>query len=164
MVRFRVVYFEILIKYCFYFFSPSQVLRLLYANKGRHLLTLSSNAILKLWKWGPSEKNSRGKVRCMGELNYFKFNTLVLLSCFLKAIITFCQPTTSVPPLLWQPEEGILMKNDTTEANPREAAGCIALCKNEWRIISSSGGKVSLFNANKFKVCFFNITNMRLLS
>ncbi|KAG2624700.1 hypothetical protein PVAP13_3KG469300 [Panicum virgatum] len=102
--------------------SPTKVLRLLYANKGRHLLTLSSNAILKLWKWGPSEKNPRGR------------------------------PTTSVPPLLWQPEEGILMKNDTTKANLGEAAGCIALHKKERYIISSSGGKVSLFDTNTFKV------------
>ncbi|XP_039836647.1 disease resistance protein Pik-2-like isoform X5 [Panicum virgatum] len=102
--------------------SSTKVLRLLYAIKGKCLLTLSSNAILKLWKWGPSEKNSRGK------------------------------PTTSVPPLLWQPEEGILMKNDTTKANLGEAAGCIALHKKERYIISSSGGKVSLFDTNTFKV------------
>jgi hypothetical protein len=44
------------------------------------------------------------------------------------------------------------MKNDTTEANLGEAAGCIALHKKEWHIISSSGGKVSLFNPNTFKV------------
>jgi len=69
--------------------SPTKVLRLLYANKGRHLLTLSSNAILKLWKWGPSEKNPRGRVRCMGDLSYFYFDTVVLFSCFLKAITNF---------------------------------------------------------------------------
>jgi len=43
------------------------------------------------------------------------------------------------------------MKNDTTEANLGEAAGCIALYK-EWYIISSSGGKVSQFATNTFEV------------
>ncbi|RLM98980.1 hypothetical protein C2845_PM06G06830 [Panicum miliaceum] len=70
--------------------SSTKVLRLLYANKGKYLLTLSSNAILKLWKWRPSEKNPRGRVRCMGELNYFYFDIVVLFNCFLKAVTTFC--------------------------------------------------------------------------
>jgi hypothetical protein len=70
--------------------SSTKVLRLLYANNGKYLLTLSSNAILKLWKWGSSEKNPRGRVRCMGELNYFYFDIVVLFSYFLKAVITFC--------------------------------------------------------------------------
>jgi len=102
--------------------ASTKVLRLLYANEGKNLLTLSSNAILKLLKWEASDKNPRGR------------------------------PTTSVPPLLWQPEEGILMTNDTTEANPREVAGCIALSKYEWSIRSSSGGKVSLFQTASFKI------------
>ncbi|PUZ64082.1 hypothetical protein GQ55_3G115400 [Panicum hallii var. hallii] len=102
--------------------SSTKVLRLLYANKRKYLLTLSSNAILKLWKWGPSEKNPRGK------------------------------PTTSVPPLLWQPKEGILMTNDTTEANIGAAPACIALSKDDSVIISTSGGKVSLFITETFKV------------
>jgi len=102
--------------------ASTKVLRLLYANERKNLLTLSSNAILKLLKWEASDKNPRGR------------------------------PTTSVPPLLWQPEEGILMTNDTTEANPREVAGCIALSKYEWSISSSSGGKVSLFQTASFKI------------
>jgi len=43
------------------------------------------------------------------------------------------------------------MKNDTTEANLGEAAGCISLNKKEWYIISSSGGKVSQFTTNTLK-------------
>jgi hypothetical protein len=70
--------------------SSCKVLRLLYANKGKYLLTLSSNAILKPWKWGPCEKNPCTRVRCMGELNYFYFDTVVLFSHFLKAVATFC--------------------------------------------------------------------------
>jgi hypothetical protein len=62
----------------------------MYANKGNYVFTLSSNATLMLRNWGPSEKNPRGRVRCMGELNYFYFDIVVLFSCFLKAVTTFC--------------------------------------------------------------------------
>ncbi|PUZ64118.1 hypothetical protein GQ55_3G118600 [Panicum hallii var. hallii] len=62
------------------------------------------------------------------------------------------KPTTSVPPLLWQPEEGILMTNDTTEANTGAAAACIALSKYEGYISYASGGKISLFNMKASKV------------
>jgi hypothetical protein len=55
------------------------------------------------------------------------------------------------------------MTNDTIEANTEAAAACIALSKNECYIISASGGKISLFNM-MFKVLFFSVTNMRLLS
>ncbi|XP_025805198.1 disease resistance protein RPP13-like isoform X2 [Panicum hallii] len=61
------------------------------------------------------------------------------------------KPTTSVPPLLWQPEEGILMTNDTTEANTGAVASCIALSKNESYIISASEGEITLFNAKTFR-------------
>jgi hypothetical protein len=56
------------------------------------------------------------------------------------------------------------MTNDTIEANTGAAAACIALSKIECYIISASGGKISLFNAKTFKVLFFSVTNMRLLS
>jgi hypothetical protein len=56
------------------------------------------------------------------------------------------------------------MTNDTTEANTGAAAARIALSKDERYIISASCGKVSLFFVKTFKVLFFSVTNIRLLS
>jgi WD40 repeat protein len=53
---------------------------------------------------------------------------------------------------LWQLEEGILMTNDTTEANTGAAAACIALSKYEGYTSYASGGKISLFNMKTSKV------------
>jgi hypothetical protein len=58
-----------------------------------------------------------------------------------------------VAPQLWQPSNGILMTNDTTDSNPEEATACIALSKNDSYVMSASGGKVSLFTMITFKVC-----------
>ncbi|WVZ96533.1 hypothetical protein U9M48_042162, partial [Paspalum notatum var. saurae] len=104
--------------------SPYQeVVRLLYTNKGEGLLSLSSNAVHNLWKWWSSEKNPRGKC------------------------------TTSVPPHLWQAEDGILMENDIANDNPEEATSCIVLSRDDHYLISASGGRISVFNMRTFHVC-----------
>ncbi|CAL9073806.1 unnamed protein product [Musa hybrid cultivar] len=102
--------------------TSSKVVRLLYTNSGLAVLALGSNAIHKLWKWTRNERNPSGK------------------------------STASVAPQLWQPSNGILMTNETSDNNPEEATACIALSKNDSYVMSASGGKVSLFNMMTFKV------------
>ncbi|THU71725.1 hypothetical protein C4D60_Mb04t04510 [Musa balbisiana] len=102
--------------------TSSKVVRLLYTNSGLGVLALGSNAIHKLWKWTRNERNPSGK------------------------------STASVAPQLWQPSNGILMANETSDSNPEEATACIALSKNDSYVMSASGGKVSLFNMMTFKV------------
>ncbi|WOL18286.1 protein TPR2-like [Canna indica] len=102
--------------------TTSKVVRLLYTNSGLAILALGSNAIHKLWKWTRNERNPSGK------------------------------STASVAPQLWQPSNGILMTNETSDNNPEEATACIALSKNDSYVMSASGGKISLFNMMTFKV------------
>ncbi|XP_010259449.1 PREDICTED: protein TPR1 isoform X3 [Nelumbo nucifera] len=102
--------------------SPSKVVRLLYTSSGVGILALGSNGIQKLWKWSRNEQNPSGKA------------------------------TASVAPQHWQPNSGLLMTNDVSDANPEEAVPCIALSKNDSYVMSASGGKVSLFNMMTFKV------------
>ncbi|KAF8394610.1 hypothetical protein HHK36_020824 [Tetracentron sinense] len=100
----------------------SKVVRLLYTNSGVGILALGSNGIQKLWKWSRSEQNPSGKA------------------------------TASVTPQHWQPNSGLLMTNDVSDANPEETVPCIALSKNDSYVMSASGGKISLFNMMTFKV------------
>ncbi|URD94706.1 CTLH [Musa troglodytarum] len=102
--------------------NSTKVVRLLYTNSGLAILALGSNAVHKLWKWTRNERNPSGK------------------------------STASVAPQLWQPSNGILMTNETSDGNPEEATACIALSKNDSYVMSASGGKVSLFNMMTFKV------------
>ncbi|KAM0861873.1 hypothetical protein ACQ4PT_045607 [Festuca glaucescens] len=102
--------------------QATKVVRLLYTNSGVGLLALGSNAIQRLWKWNRSEQNPSGKA------------------------------TASVVPQHWQPNSGLVMANDTGEANPEESVPCIALSKNDSYVMSACGGKVSLFNMMTFKV------------
>ena len=64
------------------------------------------------------------------------------------------QATTKATPQLVQPASGILMTNDLVDARPEEAVPCFALSKNDSYIMSASGGKISLFNTQTFKVIF----------
>ncbi|KAF6138778.1 hypothetical protein GIB67_040910 [Kingdonia uniflora] len=103
--------------------TSGKIVRLIYTNSGLAVLALASSAVHKLWKWQRQERNPSGK------------------------------STTSVLPLLWQPANGTLMTNDTSDVNPsEEPAACIALSKNDSYVMSASGGKVSLFNMMTFKV------------
>lgn len=65
------------------------------------------------------------------------------------------QSNASVAPQLWQPSNGALMTNETTDTNPEEVTPCIALSKNDSYVMSGSGGKISLFNMMTFKVHSF---------
>ncbi|WVZ96500.1 hypothetical protein U9M48_042132 [Paspalum notatum var. saurae] len=103
--------------------SSSKVICLLYTNNGEELLALCSNAVHKLWKWECSEKNPRGK------------------------------STTSIPPQLWQPENGIPMKNDTANnGTHKKVTGCIALRKSDDYLVSASGGRLSVFDTSTFEI------------
>lgn len=46
---------------------------------------------------------------------------------------------------LWQPTNGIVMSNETGDNNmTEESTGCIALSKNEFYVMTTSRGKVSV--------------------
>ncbi|KAK4479184.1 hypothetical protein RD792_014695 [Penstemon davidsonii] len=53
-------------------------------------------------------------------------------------------------PMLWEPN-GLVMTNDISNVNSENVVPCIALSKHDSYVISSSGGKVSLFNMMTFK-------------
>ncbi|XP_057429442.1 topless-related protein 2-like [Lotus japonicus] len=59
--------------------------------------------------------------------------------------------TASVVPQHWQPNNGLLMNNDVRD-NSEAAVPCIALSKNDSYVMSSCGGKISLFNMMTFKI------------
>ncbi|XP_047321907.1 topless-related protein 4-like isoform X2 [Impatiens glandulifera] len=101
--------------------TASKVSRLTYTNSGLSILSLSTNAVHKLWKWQRNERNLTGKA------------------------------TANFAPHIWQPNSGILMTNDISGINPEENASCFALSKNDSYILSASGGKISLFNMMTFK-------------
>ncbi|KAE8010286.1 hypothetical protein FH972_006670 [Carpinus fangiana] len=102
--------------------SSNKVVRLIYTNSGVGVLALGSNGVQKLWKWTRNEQNPSGKA------------------------------TASVVPQHWQPNSGLLMSNDVSGVNLKEAVPCIALSKNDSYVMSACGGKVSLFNMMTFKV------------
>lgn len=62
------------------------------------------------------------------------------------------QATTKNAPQLVQPTSGVLMTNDLTNAKTEDSLPCFALSKNDSYVMSSSGGKISLFNMMTFKV------------
>lgn len=64
------------------------------------------------------------------------------------------QATSKVAPQLVQPASGILMTNDLAGAKPEDVVPCFALSKNDSYVMSTSGGKISLFNMMTFKVGF----------
>lgn len=53
--------------------------------------------------------------------------------------------SVDISPQLWQPSSGELMTNIVDLRNPKKTVHCFALSKNDSYVISSSGGKVSLF-------------------
>ncbi|KAL5559751.1 hypothetical protein UlMin_035962, partial [Ulmus minor] len=102
--------------------KTDKILRLLYTHSGNSILALASNGVHLIWKWTKREHNLSG------------------------------QATTKVAPQLMQPTSGMLMVNDLTNAKPSDALPCFTLSKNDSYIMSSSGGKVSLFNMVTHKV------------
>ncbi|XP_024023613.1 topless-related protein 1 [Morus notabilis] len=98
-----------------------KISRLIYTNSGTSILALASNAIHLLWKWLRTDQNLSTKA------------------------------TTKAAPQLVQPTSGMLMTNDLTNSRPEDAVPCFALSKNDSYVMSSSGGKISLFNMMSFK-------------
>ncbi|XP_071712277.1 topless-related protein 4-like [Rutidosis leptorrhynchoides] len=97
------------------------IVKLLYTNTGSGVLALAYNAVHKLWKWQKTEQNPTGNA------------------------------TTEEAPRMWQPTSGILMINDIRDVDTDTAVPCLAISKNNSYVISSSGGKVSLYNMTSFK-------------
>ncbi|CAL9221324.1 unnamed protein product [Arabidopsis halleri] len=58
--------------------------------------------------------------------------------------------TASVTPQHWEPASGVLMTN-CVPVNPVGTIPCVALSKNNYYVVSASGGMVSLFNILTFK-------------
>ncbi|XP_039044303.1 topless-related protein 1-like [Hibiscus syriacus] len=103
--------------------EADKISRLIYTNAGNAILALASNATHLLWKWPRNDLNLSGKA------------------------------TTDVPPQLWQPKSGPQrMINDITGITPEEAVPFFALSKNESYLLSTSGGRISLFNMLTFKI------------
>ncbi|XP_075509796.1 topless-related protein 4-like isoform X1 [Primulina tabacum] len=101
--------------------ASAKVSKLMFTNSGFAILALAANAVHKLWKWPKNDRNPTGKASA---------NTV---------------------PQQWQPASGIVMTNDTSDANPEDGVSCFALSKNDSYVLSASGGKISLFNMMTFK-------------
>lgn len=103
--------------------QSTQVIRMIYTNSGGAILALTFDAVHKLWKWPRSKQNPTGKA------------------------------TTSMLPQLWLPSSRKSMTNEISESNPEDALPCFALSKTDSYLISTSGGKISVFNMMTFKFC-----------
>ncbi|XP_068312754.1 topless-related protein 1-like isoform X2 [Pyrus communis] len=101
--------------------KTDKISRLTYTYSGNAILALGSSAIHQLWRWSQDDRSSRAKA------------------------------TTNVTPQLMQQTSGILMTNDLTGAKPDYTLPCFALSKNDSYVLSTSGGKISLFNMMTFK-------------
>ncbi|KAJ6673965.1 PROTEIN putative-RELATED [Salix viminalis] len=102
--------------------KANKISRLIYNNAGNSILALTSNATHLYWKW---------------QQNDFDLSDMA---------------TAKVPPQLWQPRSySGLMTNDLTDSSPEETVPCFALSKNDSYLMSSSGGRISLYNLLKFK-------------
>ncbi|KAL3511850.1 hypothetical protein ACH5RR_024567 [Cinchona calisaya] len=99
----------------------TKIIRLVYANSGRSILSLADNAVQRLWKWSKTGANLTGEA------------------------------TPTVPPQFWKPWTGELMINDISESNAGEVFSCLALSENSSHAVSTSGGNISLFNMITFQ-------------
>ncbi|XP_026390274.1 topless-related protein 1-like [Papaver somniferum] len=87
----------------------------MYANSGRSILALASNAMHLLWKWEKTEASA------------------------------------SVCPEIWEPRSGKLMVNDLEDVTNKETEPCFCMSNNEVHLISTSGGKISVFSTATFE-------------
>ncbi|KAI3883761.1 hypothetical protein MKW92_011797 [Papaver armeniacum] len=92
-----------------------KISRLMYANSGRSILALASNAMHVLWKWDKTEASA------------------------------------SVRPEIWEPKSGKMMVNDIEDVNNEETEACFSMSNNEAYLISTSGGKISVFSTATFE-------------
>ncbi|XP_074312651.1 topless-related protein 4-like isoform X2 [Silene latifolia] len=100
---------------------PDRIMRLMYLTSGDAVLALTHNANHKLWKWQSNDCNATGKA------------------------------TAGVAPELMMLPSGVLVTNNIGQLNPEDFASCFALSKNDCYLMSTSGGKISLFNMIEFK-------------
>ncbi|KAH8482795.1 hypothetical protein H0E87_030034 [Populus deltoides] len=102
--------------------KANKISRLIYNNAGNSILALTSNATHLYWKWPQND---------------FDLSDTA---------------AAKVSPQLWQPRSySGLMTNDLTGSNPEETVPCFALSRNDSYLMSSSGGRISLYNLLKFK-------------
>ncbi|XP_026440704.1 topless-related protein 1-like [Papaver somniferum] len=92
-----------------------KISRLMYANSGRSILALASNAMHLLWKWDKTEVSS------------------------------------SVRPEIWEPKSGKMMVNDIEHVTNEDTEACFSMSNNEAYLISTSGGKISVFSTATFE-------------
>ncbi|XP_076888790.1 topless-related protein 4-like [Bidens hawaiensis] len=89
---------------------------------GDGILALAYNAVHKLWKW---PKNAQTQT---------------------------ANASVDVAPQLCQLRSGILMTNDIKDVNLEDRLASLAVSDNHCYAVSTSGGKISLFNLMTFKV------------
>ncbi|XP_027333301.1 topless-related protein 1-like [Abrus precatorius] len=100
----------------------NKIVRLTYTNAGNAILALGSNGTHLVWFWPRTNLNLDGKANA------------------------------KVYPQLWQPKSGFKsMINDLTSIKCGNPVSCFALSKQDAYLISTSGGKISLFNIFTFK-------------
>ncbi|KAI3893552.1 hypothetical protein MKX03_000505 [Papaver bracteatum] len=93
----------------------NKISRLMYANSGRSILALASNAMHVLWKWDKTEVSA------------------------------------SVRPKIWEPKSGKMMVNDIEDVTDEETEACFSMSNNKSYLISTSGGKISVFSMATFE-------------
>ncbi|KAG0604043.1 hypothetical protein M758_10G139900 [Ceratodon purpureus] len=68
------------------------------------------------------------------------------------------EATVSVAPHLWKPAEGVRMINvNTGMVNPEEVVPCMALAWNDFKMVSASGGEVSVYTIEDTELHFRSI-------
>ncbi|THG02980.1 hypothetical protein TEA_011472 [Camellia sinensis var. sinensis] len=82
--------------------------------------------------------------------------------------VKMAKAKTKNPPQLWHPKLGTLMTNDLTNVRTEVVKPHFALSKNDFNLISTYGGQVSLFNISTFertiRLAFFQLRQFEFLS
>nr|XP_010324827.1 topless-related protein 1-like isoform X18 [Solanum lycopersicum] len=102
--------------------KTNKVCRLAYAQAGNILVALVTGGIHLIWKWSESDSNLTG------------------------------QTTPKCTPQLWQPRSGVVPENSLLSSDAGAVSPCIALTNNGFYALSASGGAVSIFNINLYKI------------
>ncbi|XP_027774679.1 topless-related protein 1-like isoform X5 [Solanum pennellii] len=102
--------------------KTNKVCRLAYAQAGNMLVALVTGGIHLIWKWSESDSNLTG------------------------------QTTPKCTPQLWQPRSGVVPENSLLSSDAGAVSPCIALTNNGFYALSASGGAVSIFNINLYKI------------
>ncbi|KAI3973466.1 hypothetical protein MKW92_050089, partial [Papaver armeniacum] len=62
------------------------------------------------------------------------------------------EASASVFPEIWEPRSGKLMVNDLEDVTNKETKPCFSMSNNEVHLISTSGGKISMFSTATFEI------------